>query len=41
MGLGITVRIGDATYLVPWYFVGALVLALAGVIRLLLSRGQR
>ncbi len=41
MGLGINIRIGDTTYLVPWYYVGAVVLLLAGIIRLLLSRGQR
>lgn len=41
MGLGIDIRIGDTMYVVPWYYIGAAVLLLAGIIRLLLSRGQR
>ena len=41
MGFGISIRIGDTTYLLPWYYVGIAVLLLAGVIRLLLSRRHR
>jgi hypothetical protein len=41
MDFGIPIRIGDTTYLVPWYFVGVVVLLLAGIIRAILSRGHR
>jgi hypothetical protein len=41
VGFGINIRIGDTLYVVPWYFVGVAVLVLAGIIRLLLSRGRQ
>ncbi len=41
MGFGISIRFGDTTYLLPWYYVGIAVLLLAGIIRAILSRGQR
>lgn len=40
MGFGISIRIGDTTYLVPWYYVGIVILLLAGIIRAILWRGQ-
>jgi len=39
--MGIELRIGDTTYLVPWYWVGVAVLLLASILRLLLSPGRR
>ncbi len=41
VGFGISIRIGDTTYLLPWYCVGIAVLLLAGIFRAILSRGQR
>jgi hypothetical protein len=41
VGFGIDIRIGDTTYVVPWYYVGVAVLLAAMLIRALLSRGQR
>ncbi len=41
MGLGISIRIGDTMYLIPWYYLGVAVLLLAGIVRAILSRGPR